>query len=131
MTPQSQLTFGLLCRILGRYSFHFANEEALQRGIASCLEIEGVRFEREVIDGKNRYDFLCGRVAVEVKMDRSASELLRQIDRYCESERIDAVVVAATKPWAHPGLVKSEDGAQHATMRGKPLAIVRVRGRAF
>jgi hypothetical protein len=124
LTPDPRLLLERLAGVLSRYSFRYATEVQLHRAIAQVLEREGIAFDREAVDGDNRYDFLCGGIVLEVKMDRSGSEAFRQVDRYCASERVHAVVLVTTKSW-------STDATSRTTVRGKPVVMVRIRGQAF
>lgn len=133
-----------IATVLSRYSFLHANEAQLHDGIAQALTGQSLAFKREHIDGKNRYDFLCeAGVVIEVKVDGSASEALRQADRYCESDQVQAVVIATTRAWQLDGMgmrepsggnvqpIVNKHDTHRVTLRGKPIAMVRVRGRAF
>lgn len=114
----------LLITILQRYSFRYATEAQLHQGISEALSTEKIPFEHEKVDGANRYDFFCSGIAIEVKMDRSATQAHRQVDRYCQADQVAGVILLTTKPWY-------VETAQRTTVRGKPVAIVRIRGQAF
>lgn len=63
----------------------------------------------------DRIDFLVGRIGIEVKTRHSRTEVLRQLDRYAQSDKLDSLMLVTTR-------------AQHRDapdeLRGKPLALV-------
>ena len=63
----------------------------------------------------DRIDFLVGRIGIEVKTRHSRADVLRQLDRYAQSEMLDSLILVTTR-------------AQHRdapeSIRGKPLALV-------
>lgn len=83
---------------LHAHRFAHANELELQDAIAEAFEAWSIPFEREVrLNARDRLDFLVGVVAVEVKVQGSRSDLLRQLHRYTESTRVWSIVVASTR----------------------------------
>lgn len=122
---------------LERYAFRYATEEQLHRGIVEVLEKEGLPFEHEKTVGENRYDFMLeAGVVLEVKMARSASQALRQIDRYVQATECSAVICVTTKPWKLHAQTTDERGSRVAggvieELRGKPVRYVQVRGQSF
>jgi uncharacterized protein YcbX len=114
-----------LCTLLTRYAFRYGSEIQLHEGIESVLLDAGVQFEREVIDGGDRYDFLVSSgVVIEVKTKGSLPEALTQCKRYLESERVRAVILAGTRGWANQ--VRPD-----LTFNSKPLRIVNLKPSAF
>ena len=111
---------------LPRYSYSFSNESELQHCLANALELEGVPFVREHVAGPaDRFDFLIEPgIVIEVKCKGSMSQALSQCGRYLKRDDVQAVVLAAARSWAgqQPAL---------ATVSGKPLHVVKLRGRAF
>ena len=96
--------------------FNFTSEDELQRGIAMLLEREKVAFEREVVLGPHdRIDFLVSDVGVEVKVDGTFNEVVRQVQRYLEYDRIGTVVLVTTRN-------KHRDIP--VTLRGKTVVVV-------
>jgi hypothetical protein len=91
-------------------------EAELSAAVASLLSRAGIEFEAEVrIDARSRLDFLVGRVAIELKIRGGLSALIRQLDRYAQSDRIDAIAVVTTS--RRLGGVPSE-------LRGKPITVI-------
>lgn len=89
-----------------------STEAAAHAGIAAALERRGIAAEREVrLSAGDRLDLLAGGVAVEVKVKGSRRDTLRQLERYAESHRVAAIVLATGRAWPS-GMV---------TVRGKPF----------
>ncbi len=84
---------------LERVRLPAATEAALQEAIASSFRAAGIAFEREVsLSSKDRIDFLVeGRVGLEVKIVGGLSEVTRQLHRYAQSERIEALILVTTR----------------------------------
>lgn len=76
----------------------YAKEHDLQRAIESCLRKGGVRFKTEACLGeRSRVDFLTAAgVAIEVKIDGSIAEVLRQLVRYAIFDEVRELVLATT-----------------------------------
>jgi hypothetical protein len=114
-----------ILNLLQLHAFQYANEVQLHESIAELFTLQEIAFEREVQDGANRFDFLIPPgLVVEVKVDGSLSEANRQIARYCECAEVQAVILATTKRWGPEPLIRQ-------IFKGKPVAAVRIRGRAF
>lgn len=89
-----------LAALLEGYRFDASNEDAVQRGIASVLTEQGILFRREVRVPGGRLDFLVdvdGGTAIEVKIDDSTANLIRQLGRYAELEGVHALLVVTTR----------------------------------
>jgi hypothetical protein len=107
---------------LSGHAYRFSCEQQLQDGVARVFGKVGIRFEREfVATREDRFDFLCeGGIVVEVKIDGSFSDCMRQVQRYSALEVTQGIVIAAAKLWGRT----IEDGSQ---IGGKPLRLVRLR----
>ena len=130
MTEVVQINTEMLTRrirlALPRYSYRFANEVQLHAGLAQALEAEGIRFEREYVLGADRFDFLCdGRIVLEAKVDGSMSAALRQAERYCRHEVVEAVIVVSSRAW------RGVSAERSITFHAKPVHLIHVRGQAF
>jgi hypothetical protein len=69
------------------------DRSAIQDSIATLLTGQ-FQFRREVsLSSFSRIDFLSGNVGIEVKIGRSLSELIHQIDRYCMYDSIQSLIV--------------------------------------
>jgi hypothetical protein len=108
-----------VARILRLHSFHYADEEQLQRGIGEALTLAGAPFTREVrLDRSSRIDFVVHarcEVGIEAKIASAASSVSRQVDRYLTNDNIDGLVLVTTLR-RH----KSLGGMR----RGKPVEVV-------
>ena len=109
---------------LGRHTYRWTTERDLQQGIGAVLakEFEHCRAEA-AISAKDRPDFLvyadgCT-VALEVKVRGSFALILRQLGRYAQHDRVDALVLAAGRRTLLPGMP--------ATLLGKPVISVLTR----
>jgi hypothetical protein len=107
-----------ICQIFAGSRYNFQDENSLQEGMAIALTRNRVSFEREVrLDARNRPDFMIGTVAVEVKIQGTFAQFLRQAARYLELEQISALIVVGTPKWLP---------AVPATLLGKPIFTVRL-----
>lgn len=113
---------------LPHYGFAFTNEVQFHEGLASVLAKLGVAFQREFVAGeRDRFDFLCeGGLVIEAKIKGSFSEALRQVDRYCQREDVNAVLIVATRMWARGPKFKKE-----GKLHGKPVRIAFVGAQPF
>ena len=104
-----------LLTCLRSHRFTHTSEDELQRGIAEAFDASGIEYEREVrISKTDRLDFLCGGIAVEVKIKGSSAEVLRQLFRYAKDPRIERVILATTR---------SQHRALAGANVGKPLLV--------
>lgn len=96
------------------YRFSVSNEQELQEGLWRVLAgMDGAR--REVrLDERSRIDFLIGGVGIEVKVDGSLADLVRQATRYSKFAEVSEIVVVTTRS-RHLGLP--------AQLGGKPVHI--------
>jgi hypothetical protein len=93
-----QLEVALVLRALRGYRYTYADEIALQAGLAEALAAESLNAEREVrLTPRDRIDLLVGRVGIEVKVAGTADGVLRQLSRYACSDRIGALVLVTTR----------------------------------
>ena len=114
MTPEQILTK------LSSARFHYGSEADLQEGIAQILDCE---FQKEFkLSGKDRIDFLVGDVGIEVKVDGSATALLRQVRRYLEHDRLNTIIIVTTR-CRHKELP--------ASLNGKPIHVLHLMSSAF
>lgn len=100
MTPEQ--TIDSIHGLLRSYNFVSQNERELQDALQKVLQEAGFAVSREVrLDARNRIDFVVfqapHRVGIEVKVDGSNPALVAQVQRYCQVDQIDAVLVVATR----------------------------------
>jgi hypothetical protein len=92
------MTAASLAQLLQPFQFNFRHESDLQAGIEEALASCRVAFRREVkITGRDRIDFLCGRVGLEVKVDSSAPAVLRQLHRYAQCADLDEILLVTSR----------------------------------
>jgi hypothetical protein len=74
------------------------DERSLQNQIEEVLRLHNVHFEREVrLSPKDRIDFLCGSVGIEVKIGGGTNAVQRQLWRYASNDRITDLILATTR----------------------------------
>jgi len=87
-----------LADLLSRYRYDCASEFELQNGIEEVLKDSSFDYEREVrLSKEDRVDFLVDRIGIEIKIDGSTTELLRQLARYAKHEKIKCLVVVTSR----------------------------------
>jgi len=105
-----------ICAVLRGVQFHFCDEKELQDGIAQRLTASGIEFLREeTISPGDRIDFLVRDCGIEVKVDGSLSQVLRQLWRYAQRPEISSLILVTSR-------------AKHCpippAMNGKPVLYV-------
>lgn len=104
-----------LIRLIGSARVDLSTEAAAQRGLAKLFEAEGIPFEAELrLTAADRIDFLIGRVGVEVKIGQPRRAILRQLERYAGSDRLDELLLVSSAPFPSGGF----------RAHGKPVFIV-------
>lgn len=91
-------------RLLSNYRFNFSCEIELQNGIESVLKQSDMTYKREYhLTKKDRPDFFVehidGNIVLEIKIGGTKNDLLRQISRYLQHERVNGVFVIGTTYW--------------------------------
>jgi hypothetical protein len=82
---------------LRTFTFRYANEIELQDSIETALLKLGYAPEREVrLSARDRIDFMIEGVGLEVKVGSCPANVWRQLERYAEDPRIDALLLATT-----------------------------------
>jgi len=105
-----------ICASLRGVQFHFSNEKELQDGIAQRLTAPGIAFLREVVlSPGDRIDFLVDRIGIEVKVDGSLSQVIRQLWRYAQRPEISALILVTSR---------AKHGPIPPAMNGKPVLCV-------
>jgi hypothetical protein len=104
-----------LVRLIGSARVDLSTEAAAQRGLAKLFETEGIPFEAELrLTASDRIDFLIGRVGVEVKIGQPRRAILRQLERYAGSDRLDELLLVSSAPFPSAGF----------EIGGKPVLVV-------
>jgi len=105
-----------ICAALRGVQFHSCDEKELQDGIAQRLAAAGVVFLREaILSPGDRIDFFIGSIGVEVKVDGSLSQVLRQLWRYAQRPEISALILITSR---------AKHGPIPPAMNGKPVFCV-------
>ncbi|POZ80246.1 hypothetical protein [Burkholderia contaminans] len=119
LTTSAADSVAALRDVLRPYRFRFVDERELQDGIEKVLAGSLRGYKREAVLGPaDRPDFLLDDgVAIEVKVDGSLAELLRQVSRYASHDSVRAILVVGTPYWI--AKIPSEIG-------GKPLVGLRL-----
>lgn len=103
MTPAAPIALDPICRLIAAARVDLTNEKATQADIHQLLTAHlpaDVEVEREFsLSPADRPDFLIGgAVVIEVKIKRSSNvDTLRQLVRYAEDERVQAIVLASNR----------------------------------
>lgn len=111
--------------LLSRYNYRYQSEAQLHQALAAVLSSNGYAFEHEhVLDKQSRADFLLDSgIVIEVKVDDSLANALRQVARYSQLDQVKGILLASTAAWAaHPfGAI--------AVTNGKPFEVVHLQRR--
>lgn len=106
-----------IIRVLKGYKYLYSSEKVLQEAVARVLEAKGISFEREKDLGRKAgiVDFMVGRIAIEIKIKGSPSQVARQLIRYCECPDVDEILLFTGR---------ARLGALPKTLAGKPVRVV-------
>ena len=101
------MTMDDLAALLQGHRFRFCSEAELQSGIQSILDAADVTYFREYrLDTSSRIDFLvetidewdnARHVGIEVKVDGARFEVVRQLSRYADYDKIHALVLVTSR----------------------------------
>jgi hypothetical protein len=118
------LSLGAISRALQRYAYRFKDEAQLHEGLARALSREGFDFAHEYKLDQDRFDFFQEHtgIVIEAKIKGTASEALRQAERYCQQPKVSGVLLVTTKHW---GIRKT------LTFNKKPVEIITLKGQSF
>lgn len=90
-----------ICDLLSRFKYSCHTEKSLQDGIEAVFIAREVEFKRELhISKKDRPDFIMPNgIAIEVKIQGTLSQFLRQASRYLLDEKITELILVGTPHW--------------------------------
>lgn len=112
-----------IARLISGHRYSFRTEDQLQAQIATVLDGAGIAAKREVrITEKDRLDFLAGSIAIEVKIGSTRPQVLAQIHRYAQSDRISAIILVSRKQ-RHLDMPD--------TLNGKDVLVAHLMGSSF
>lgn len=101
-----------LCQRLGCQT---TDEKTLQDALEIVLRENFTSVERECrLSPRDVVDFLVETVAVEVKVDGSATEVTRQLQRYAEHDQVTEIVLVTSR---------SKHRTIPLSLRKKPVAV--------
>jgi hypothetical protein len=88
-----------VCRLLRLHRFQCSRELELQQAVAMVFTEAKLPFVREKhLSRKDRPDFVVyGSIAVELKIDGSLTEIMRQVSRYAQQSEIRVVILVTTR----------------------------------
>lgn len=89
-----------MARLFERHRFRYYSERDLQDAMEKVLVAHGIACKREsALSRADRPDFMVGTTAIEVKIQGSLAELLRQINRYAQHDDVESILVVGTPHW--------------------------------
>lgn len=87
-----------------------STEDAAHRSIRRALEGADMPVRSEVrLTDKDRIDLLVETVGIEVKLHQPRRSILRQLERYAESDQIDVLVLATAAAFPRRPFPKVKD----------------------
>ena len=97
----AQSTLSAVASLLENHRFRFSCEQDLQDGIETVLNGHGISFKREyVLTAADRPDFfLEGGIVIEVKVDGTLMQALRQVSRYANHADVTGALLVGTPRW--------------------------------
>lgn len=115
-------------KLLGGVRYRYGSEVQLHERLAEMLTGGGYVFVREHrLDQQNRVDFWLPDLGsvIEVKVDGTAGDALRQVDRYIALPDVRGVLLAGTPLWASTPLAKRPE------WQGKAFHMTRLQRQAL
>lgn len=110
---------GRIASAVARRRFRIVTEKDFQEALVRVFEAEKMEYRREVRLGPGDVvDFMVGDVAVEVKVEGSPTQVLRQILRYLEYGEVSALVLVTRRAGSARGIPPQ--------VLGKPVIVVPV-----
>jgi hypothetical protein len=107
----SSWTADAVAKLLRGYRLPVSNEADMQRAVEEALQFEAVPYQREVVQGGDRIDFVVEKVGIELKVKGSVAPVTRQLFRYALWEGISELLVV-TSVGQHLGLPRQLNGKQ-------------------
>lgn len=104
-------------KALEGHAVRAADEAEFADAVARLLDDAGIPYTREFrLSPRSRIDFISDGVGLELKVDGTPGQLLRQLDRYAQSAWIQHLVLVTTRRM-HTHLPAQE-------LRGKPVTVI-------
>lgn len=113
-----------LALLLSEANLQHVSEDDLQASIKTYLDSKEVYPEREarLSDGHSRIDLLAGGCGIEVKIEGSWANVVRQLTRYAKCREISSLVLVTSRAKHHH--IPDQ-------LCGKPLSLVSLVGNAI
>lgn len=109
-----------IAALIGGQRYRYRDEDALHAGIEQVLAAGSVEATAEArLSGRDRIDFLAGRVGVEVKIAGANADVIRQLRRYATHPEIGALILVTTR---------ARHRAIPRVIEGKPVLVVWLSG---
>ncbi len=95
--------------------FNFNSEAELQSGVQRFLSAKYTVQAEVELSRMDRIDFLIGGIGIELKVDGSRADVIRQLHRYAQSDRIEALILVTSR---------TRHNDMPETINGKPLRVI-------
>ncbi|MDY6073774.1 MAG: hypothetical protein SPI49_06785 [Eubacteriales bacterium] len=108
---KSEHEIKILINILEQIKVGFLPQETqIHSIIAESLVKNGIEFQHEYrLSSDSRIDFLSGNIGVEVKKSTvKDKELLKQLKKYSESDKISKIILVTTKSVNIPSFINNK-----------------------
>ena len=105
LADQTPTTFAdLVAAMLATARLDLSTEKATQAEIAAVLDRHGLPYRRELrLSSRDIVDFFVGdNTALEVKIGGAKAATFRQLSRYANHDRVQAIVLATNVPMSLP-----------------------------
>lgn len=101
LLPPQEFSAASIARLFETVRFRFGSEVDLQNGVELVLQRSKIAFAREkALNAKDRPDFLVeSGVAIEIKIQGTFAQAVRQIDRYSKHESVLSILVIGSPVW--------------------------------
>jgi hypothetical protein len=89
-------------------------EKRAQQQIHEHLIARGLPFKRDAglgghrLDSHNIPDLFCQGIAIEVKLQGQAREILNQCKRYCSFDEVQIIILCSAKPMGFPRQINNK-----------------------
>lgn len=86
------------------------DEKRLQSDICAAFDLHNIPYAREVSFDNGVVDFMVGGLAIEVKIRgrASAMSIYRQLERYSQSDRVEAILLITSHTMSIPETINNK-----------------------
>lgn len=86
-----------------------STEAALQAQLEKIFKEKEIPYQREfVLDTKNRIDFLCGDVGIEIKVYQPIKSIFKQCERYAKFDQIGSLILVTGRTMGFPSEINGK-----------------------